>query len=121
MTVPVFRHGRKAPQSYWDASPEVRAIVTNGCGPAGWKVKIVPDTVYGRNIKEDCRIHDWMYALGSSDEDKQEADVWFLHNMMVSIKNSWWPLSWLRRVRIQEYYEAVSHFGNDAFWENKIA
>lgn len=112
-----------APESYIAASPEVRAQVINGCGPGGWKVDLVPDTVYGLSIKEACNIHDWMYAVGTTLEDKKEADRVFLNNCLrlVNEQNSFWGklLRTPRRARVYNYYLAVKAFGGPAFWSGK--
>lgn len=110
-----------APPAYIQASERVRDIVANGCGPQGWKVDIVPDTIWGLSIREACRIHDWMYASGIGSYDKAEADRVFLYNMLRTIEaaGGWGILRALRRRRARTYYEAVEHFGGPAFWSGK--
>lgn len=110
-----------APQSYINASPEVLKAVLNGCGTAGWKGWIVPDTLYFLSITPACNIHDWMYTAGSTKEDKEEADRVFLNNMIRLIEEAGgpWLLKKLRRNRAYVYYESVSHFGGPAFWDGK--
>jgi len=110
-----------APPGYVAASAEVRALVSNGCGPGGWKVDLVPDRIYGLNIRPACDIHDWMYAIGETVTDKAEADRVFLNNMLrlVAAAGGPWLLGRLRRQRCRTYYEAVQHFGGPAFWEGK--
>lgn len=34
----------------------------NGCGPAGWKGKAVPETNYGIRISDCCHVHDFEYG-----------------------------------------------------------
>lgn len=108
-----------APESYWEASEEVRRRVLNGCGTSGWKESLVPETVYGLSVHSACDIHDWMYVSGSTLADKEEADRVFLNNMLriVAEKGGW--LYKLRRLRVHTYYEAVEHFGGPAFWDGK--
>lgn len=110
-----------APESYVAASPEVRAHVVNGCGPGGWKVDLVPDTIWGLDIAAVCDIHDWMYAAGTTLADKEEADRVFLNNILrlIDLGSSCWLLRRLRRRRARIYYEAVQHFGGPAFWAGK--
>lgn len=110
-----------APPEYVNARPALRDLVANGCGASGWKVDLVPDTVWGLSIKESCRIHDWMYAAGSTLADKEEADRVFLNNMLrlIEAAGGWWPLPSLRRRRALLYYEAVQNFGGPAFWQEK--
>ena len=107
------------PESYANTSEEVRKLVVNGCGAGGWKFDLVPDTVYGLSIKEDCNVHDWMYDQGSTEADKDFADDVFLHNMITRINQSFWLLRPMRRIRVREYYLAVRAFGDSAFWKNK--
>ena len=110
---------RYVPESYFTASEEVRKLVINGCGAGGWKVDLVPDTIYGLSIKEDCNVHDWMYDQGSTEADKDFADDVFLHNMITRINDSFWMLRPLRRIRAREYYLFVRAFGDSAFWKGK--
>lgn len=110
-----------APKSYIDAPQEVRDAVVNGCGTSGWKGYLVPDTIWGLNIVEACRIHDWMYAEGETLVDKDEADRVFLNNMLrlVAAAGGFGLLQALRRRRARIYFEAVSRFGGPAFWHEK--
>ena len=111
---------RYIPVSYFLASDEVRKLVVNGCGAGGWKFDIVPDTIYGLLITEDCNVHDWMYDQGSTQEDKDFADEVFLHNIRARINDGSWFLRPLRKIRAWEYYLAVrSPLGDAAFWKNK--
>lgn len=109
-----------APESFWSASPEVRCQVVNGCGTAGWKGKLVPDTMYGLCVSAACDIHDWMYTVGQTLADKEEADRVFLNNLyrIINAAGGW---SWLvnaRLTRARDYFDAVHYFGGDAFWAN---
>lgn len=110
-----------APESYTRATPEVRAAVVNGCGPGGWKIDLVPDTIWLLDISACCDIHDWMYAAGSYIYDKEEADRVFLNNMLRTIEaaGGWWWLKALRRRRAAKYYNMVHLFGGPAFWLGK--
>jgi hypothetical protein len=107
---------------YLAASPEVRHQVCNGCGPGGWKFDIIPDNLLGLPIHEPCDIHDWDYAFGSTQADKEAADSRFLRNMMDTINNykGWTRIlnHWRRKLAL-DYYEAVHLAGDSAFWENK--
>lgn len=110
-----------APENYVWATPEIRAMVANGCGPGGWKIDLIPDTIWGLSITEACNIHDWMYTTGETLADKEEADRVFLNNILrlIDAADSIWLLRKLRRIRAREYFEAVSHFGGPAFWDGK--
>lgn len=108
-----------APPAYWLLSPEVRERLVNGCGPGGWKFDLIPDTVWGLSIREACDIHDYMYAMGSSIAEKDEADRTFLNNMLRLVEGSCFLLRPLRRLRAWTYYQAVHRFGGPSFWGGK--
>lgn len=110
-----------APESYVAAAPIVRGRVVNGCGTAGWKGALVPETMYGLVVTPACNIHDWMYIAGSTIDEKDEADRCFLNNLLRLIDAAGGPvlLRWLRRRRARTYYEAVHLFGGPAFWSSK--
>lgn len=110
-----------APTAYVKAGDGVRRIVVNGCGPAGWKGQLIPDTAYGLDISAACNIHDWMYLAGSTLAEKEEADRVFLNNLLRLIEAAGgpWLLRRLRRRRARLYYEAVRLFGGPAFWSGK--
>lgn len=113
-----------APEQYWRLTPAVRARLTNGCGAGGWLGQIlVPDTMWFLNITPVCNIHDYMYRVGKTIADKEEADRVFQNNLVRWIDaNTRWQ--WLRRLRYRRariYFEAVEHFGGPAFWHNKNA
>lgn len=110
-----------APLAYHDASPEVRAQVTNGCGTAGWKGDLVPDCILGLCITPACNVHDWMYTVGKTQDDKDEADRVFLNNVLRLIdgEGGWSIVKKARRLLARDYYEAVHLFGGPAFWAKK--
>lgn len=110
-----------APEQYWGLSQNVKKQLVNGCGTAGWKGKLIPDTIWGLNIKPSCNIHDFMYGVGETIEDKDEADRSFRNNMLRQIETAGGPkwLQWLRRRRAQKYYLAVAELGGPAFWKDK--
>jgi hypothetical protein len=112
-----------APENYWRASQEVKDQVTNGCGTAGWKGRLVPDTMYFLNVSAACNIHDWMYTLGRTLADKEEADRVFLNNLyrIINAAGGCSLLVNARLTRARDYYDAVHYFGGDAFWDNKNA
>ena len=108
-----------APESYNRASTEVIAQVVNGCGSSGWKGRLVPNYIWFLSIKEACNRHDWMYTVGKTLADKEEADRAFLNNMLRIIDAAGGPF-WLRDLRkgaAYGYYEAVVRFGGPAFWD----
>lgn len=112
-----------APKSYRTAPRHYRAAVANGCGTAGWKGTLVPDTIYGLRVTSACNIHDWMYHYGNTLADKDEADRVFLNNLLRLINGSTrcGLLRTLRRRRALKYYHAVRLAGGPAFWDSKNA
>lgn len=108
-----------APPEYWRLTPEQKAGICNGCGSrsTAW----VPDTIWGLSIKAACNIHDYMYHAGATQEDKDEADIVFLNNMLRIIQaETLWPvLARLRAHRARIYYRAVRDFGGPFFWAGK--
>ena len=111
-----------APSSFWDASKEDRDRVTNGCGPAGWKIGLISDNIWFLSIVDACNIHDWMYEYAEyTEEAKQTADKVFRDNIVriVNAKTKW---NWLRKLRYksaQAYYILVICFGGPFFWKGK--
>lgn len=112
-----------APAPYWQLTDAQRADICNGCGTKGLVGALVPDTIYGLCVTPACNIHDFMYALGSSVEDKAAADRVFFNNLLRLIdagtRFGW--LKKLRALRAHTYYEAVHLFGGPAFWAEKNA
>ena len=92
---------------------------TNECNGAGsgWNAKIVPDTIYGLNIRICACIHDHAYMVGGGEIDKILADKEFLDNMLTLINtyDKWWYPHWLARHRAMTYYDAVVRMGDSSF------
>lgn len=107
-----------APISYWEAPETIKNKICNGCGAKdGLKV---PDTMWGLDISEACKIHDWMYQHGETLADKIFADAMFRLNLsMIIDKYSNPAVAYLRHSRASKYYLAVVKFGNDAYWTGK--
>lgn len=110
-----------APELWWEMAPEVRKRFVNGCGPDGWKIDLVPDTIWLLSIREACNIHDYMYAVGTTYQDKQEADRVFKNNMLRLIDAAGGPgfLKKMRRNRALIYYKVVYDYGGPSFWYGK--
>ena len=108
------------PPSFTKASCAERKKVCNGCGAANAKFDFIPDSIYGLKITQACNRHDWMYHVGATLEDKEEADRVFLNNLLRLIEaRSNRFLKPLRRRRALKYYEAVVVFGGPAYWSGK--
>ena len=112
-----------APKEYTKLTKDQRKLICNGCGTDGWKGDLVPETIYLLRVTEACQIHDFMYFMGLTKDDKEEADETFLQNINTIIDHCPWyllpPVNPLRRVRANTYYLAVKHFGKSAFLEGK--
>ena len=103
-----------APQSYWDASEEELDKYTGGCGPGKLGDWFVPDTMLGESVFLACQIHDWMYHIGITAEDKKWSDLLFLLNMTILVDDGD-SLDFIRLRTVMTYYEAVSFGGKGAF------
>ena len=109
-----------APPEYWKLSEEVRKSFR--CGPGRGVLEwLVPETMYGLSVSPACSIHDYMYTYGKTSDDKCEADIVFLNNMIRLIESDggWWLLRKLRLRRAYVYYEAVKDFGGPYYWNEK--
>jgi len=106
----------------WSRLVEILGDNPGGCGPGRSGDYLVPDRIWGLNIKPACLCHDVSYALGKDIKDKEFADWCFQNNMDLMIEvNTWFaPLKWLRRRRARTYYRAVCRFGYDLFKGGKI-
>ncbi len=109
-----------APKYYYLLTPEEKKDICNGMGAKDSVLSaMVPNTMWFLDVTEAGNIHDYMYYIGKTIEDKEEADRVFLNNLMRIINNKGGWLGPLRRRRAMKYYEAVYYFGGSAFWEGK--
>jgi len=111
-----------APTSFLNTPMLELEKICNGCGADNAKFDFVPDSIYGTSINEACHIHDFMYSIGRTIEDKEESDRIFLNNLCRLIerdKHKWYKPTVLQRIRAKEYYIAVHYFGGSAFWSGK--
>lgn len=108
-----------APQGYIALTPNKRAEICNACGAKGG-IK-VPNTFWGLDISEACNIHDYMYFMGKTYNDKLEADRVFKNNLsrIIEARTSWNLLKRLRHRRKKTYVYVVSELGDTAFWAGK--
>ena len=111
--------------SLLDNSVETLLTICNGCGPAGAKVDLVPDTIQGLTIKIECHGHDYDYAVGKTEADRVYADNRLWRNMKKRILtaegiiNKTLIPSRLAQARL--VYRAVRVGGEKPFWANKEA
>jgi hypothetical protein len=94
---------------------------TFGCGPGGVGDILVPDTMWGLNISEACRVHDWYYRFyyDRSASGKMLADELMLQNTrwIIKMESDSRTLKYLRNVRAKTYYVMVSHCGQSS-WDD---
>jgi hypothetical protein len=115
-----------APEEYWSTPPHILDEIVNGCGPGGIGDALVPDNIdwpwpWGLSITPSCRIHDYMYFVGETIDDKKAADRVFLNNMVrqIDAAGGFFLLKRRRKNRAWIYYQAVYRFGGPAFWSGK--
>jgi hypothetical protein len=94
-----------------------------GCGPGGTGDYLVPDTMWGLDISEACRIHDWYYRFYTdrSVAGKLLADDLMKYNCSQIIRagSTCWLTLKLRELRARTYYFMVTRFGQGAWDEVK--
>jgi len=91
-------------------------------GPAGSSLsKIIPQEIYGCNVRPAAWVHDCLYEIGGSENDREKADLIF-HALMLQLiedhKWSKWQLGvgrFAARYRATSYYEAVRVCGGACF------
>ena len=96
--------------------PGSAASISGGCGSDGALFDLVPDNFIGVDILECCRIHDFLYTVGGSEEDKIKADRMFRTNLIRSVfndSNLIFRSTNLALARL--YYKAVCEFGHSSF------
>lgn len=110
-----------APAGYWNLLPTAKRELVNGCGPAGWKGKYIPDHLLFVSITEACNIHDWMYIEGKTEDDRERADRVFLNNMLriVEAVSANFLTREIRRRLALRYYATVRDYGAQYFWADK--
>jgi hypothetical protein len=116
MTVKLY-----APAAYWQLSPAALAEIVNGCGPTGWKGDLIPDHLLWVKIADACDIHDYMYLVGKTEADREEADRVFLNNML-RIAEAFSAnvfTRYGRRKLALHYYSVVRDYGGPYFWIDK--
>ena len=84
---------------------------------------LVPDKMYGLDVSDACRIHDWYYRFypDNSSAGRQEADSILKNNLIriVRAKSKSRVLRWLRLLRCRTYYGAVRFGGGPAYYEDR--
>ena len=94
----------------------VRAVRTNGCGPAGIFNALVPEKMHGLDVSPGCDIHDDRYKR---QDPKLRADIEMLGNHARIIGTAAFEEGkWLtvkRLYRAASYCAAVVLFGGKAY------
>lgn len=111
------------PECWLFAEEHPEDFASFGCGPGGLGDRLVPDTMYGLDISDACRIHDWYYRFypENTEEARAMADRVLKNNLLriVREKTKSSILLWLRERRCQTYYIMVRNFGAPAFFEER--
>jgi len=106
------------PDSYRNAPADEIARVVNGCGPGGWKIKIIPDFIFSHDVKPACDIHDWCYYLGGTASDRAFYDLQFHRNLVACCMGSTGCITPLELAVCDQYFLAVRNYGEKFFGVN---
>ena len=109
------KYNLKAPPEFWLLTEH--ELHTYGCGP-GKNIgdALVPDTIWGLNIKVACIIHDLDCNAAKTESDWERGDERFLINLLriINAKSNFF-IRGLRRYRALTYYNAVEDIGKK-YW-----
>ena len=111
-----------APESYWSLPESEKREICNGMGAKDSLISFfIPNTFYGLDMTECGNIHDYMYHIGKTIEDKRQADRVFLNNMLrvINKESANGFMRFIRSRRAMTYYNAVNELGGPAFWAGK--
>jgi len=108
-------------------------LEANGCGPAGWKGKLVPDNPFWiANFQPACNGHDECYEKCAADKAKCDEDFWVAMYWACWLNHGWWnpykpsPPGQEAKLRMCNatadlYHAAVLKFGQPYFDEAQEA
>jgi hypothetical protein len=109
--------------------PDFYKGIANGVGSeTSWTYHLTPDTIWLLDISPSANIHDWDFTFPYYFSSYQEGMDWFhlsnkrFHdNMEKQIKDGFFLVRDIRRVRKEEYYLIVNYSAtsHNAFWSNK--
>lgn len=106
-----------APSCY-DKSKLPWKLGETGCGPRralkGKIQRLIPDKIWGLNIRPACKIHDYSYYIAVNVEEIIQSDGYFLFNMM-RLNDSYSKNRFMRYFRsnffgIYTYYNSVAYY-----------
>lgn len=108
-----------APAEYAGLSKDEKTEICNGCGAKGGIP--VPNSFLGLDISEACNIHDYMYYIGETWQDKKFADNEFLKNLLTIIHDVeyWDSFDPIREAEAFAYVTVVRQWGDDAYVADK--
>ena len=118
-----------APESFWNAGPDLVADLTNGCGTAGLVDYLVPDHLYFLSILAACRVHDWTFSVWDDRPGFELANNLFRNNMQRIVQqyfektrmNIFNRIVRNRRMRLSVvYYRAVRDLGERAYYDTPL-
>ena len=111
----------EAPVSFWALTVSDLLNTTNGCGPQSWRYNFVPDSFVGLSMDVPCRIHDHEYGIGTTKQDKQNADRRLRRNLIALIRHETTGpvLLGVRLAEAEGFYIVVAFRGDAAFWAGK--
>ena len=72
------------PPEFVNLDAEAKAkFLAAPCGPGKGIVSwVIPEDLFGLDVREPCGVHDFMYSKGKTKADKIKADETFLHNLL---------------------------------------
>lgn len=82
--------------------------ITNGCGASGWKVDIVPDTIYGLSIRYECNNHDIDWHFAETWQAAILANSLMKKAVYSRIKSASWFFRGLRYARFYWYEKGIN-------------
>lgn len=110
-----------APEGFWKLGPVEKSAICNGMGAKDSRLsRFIPNSMLFLDVKEAADIHDYMYHVGTTIEDKKDADRYFLINLLKIINDAGGLLAFPRRCIALKYYEAVHYGGEAAFYKGKL-
>lgn len=104
-------------QDYDNLTDEQRAAVQNGCGGKGGSFR----PLHWFDLQPICNRHDYLYSVGTSWDDRLEADNYLLTAILgLGAHMRWYnPKKWYYNFQAHVYYNAVRMFGAEFFGANK--
>ena len=113
--IEILKKNLIVPDGFWEKWEENKKNC-NGCG-TGWNKYLVPNTIYGLNIRIVCCIHDEEYEIGGTQEDKDRADDNIHDNIdiIIDLYDKWYYPTRPAKLRANTYRFAVQQAGDSSF------